>query len=423
MTLPICHCFRWRYIFPAIIILSVIFFFDTFPPSGNTELKAKLGVIENKLYPVNMTNGKATETANRKFYDSETLPGFKDEWNIAELCAWGYEPKETWHRHFQSIFYKYNMTWTEKSFPELKCNATFKPTLTENMDVISSYPFDIPEKYLDELSLNKKGIDELSKPADDPIKYPVFVTACSSIHYTESQGLIQTYHQLLRVHPDLKMIYYDLGLTSEQRNELKKYCMCEVRTFDARKYPSHVAARMGYAWKPVIIQTVLKEYDLVMWMDASIRYNGNPLDEVSLRTRQRGVQGMHGLAAIFTRTSKKSFEYLKETPCLYNFPEVEAGWLSISRNRFTLEFVMKPWVSCALAYNCMVYRGSDRNLTCSGRQTYHKCHRFDQSILGIIVNRLFHEQRRVVEFDVAPILSLNRGHHPKYFEELKKLTV
>ncbi|XP_021349207.1 uncharacterized protein LOC110447687 [Mizuhopecten yessoensis] len=398
-------------------VTLILFFLIEFPPRFQNE-KTDDVIGSMGLYSSTIVEVKETEI--NIYEDPNFVPDFTENLDLVKLSAWGYEPKETWHQHYQDLFRKYNMNWTSKSYPEMKCDEHFKESLVENMDVISNYPLNVPEKYLQELFLDERGIAELSKPVPNPMKYPVFVTAASSNHYRESQGMIKSYHQLLEIHPDLKMIYFDIGLTDTQRTELSKYCKCEVRTYEVGKYPPHAADKRGFAWKPVLIQTVLKEYDLVMWMDASVIYEGTSLDEVSLRTRQRGIQAMHGASAVCERTAKNSFDFLKEKPCLFNLPEVEATWIVISRNRFTLEYIMKPWVSCGLSYNCMAFKGSDFYLGCLGSRKFHRCHRFDQSILGIIVNRLFQEKRRVVEFDVAPILHIQRNAHTNYFEQLKK---
>lgn len=382
------------------LVVLTVWVLSTFYDDGG------IHIAKCAIHTINVTT--VAKQIQIQYDPTEEQDRFKDHLEIAKLCTWGNEPKASWQQHFHNIFHKYNMTLTGKSYPELKCNATFKPTLMENMDVVLNYQFDISDTHLERLSLDKKGIDELSKPVANPRKYPILVTASSSNHYRESQGLIQTYHKLLTVHPELEMIFYDIGLTCDQRQELMKYCKCEVRTFEVEKYPTHVSEKRGYAWKPVIIQTVLKEYDFVMWVDASIRFKRKPLDEVSLLARQRGIQTMHSGGAICQMTSKISFEYLGETPCLFNLPEIQGGWMLISRNRFTLEYIMKPWASCGLSYNCMVYDNSLGNLYCKSRQTYHDCHRFDQSILGIVLSRLFNQQRHIVDFNVSSIFSIVR---------------
>ncbi|XP_069108310.1 uncharacterized protein [Argopecten irradians] len=405
--------------------IILLFFLFEFPPKFQKDITDE---VNDSLRSSAEVIAKAKKSVSSKlemnmYEDPNFVPDFTEDLDLVKLSEWGYKPKNTWHQHFQNLFRKYNMNWTRNSYSDIKCDEQFKETLDENMEVISKYPLNVPEKYLKDLSLDELGIEELSKPELNPRKYPVFVTAASSNHYKESQGMIKTYHKLLKIHPDLKLIYFDIGLTDAEITELKKYCKCEVRKYESEKYPPHCANKGGFAWKPIIIQTVLQEYDLVMWMDSSVLYEGTPLDEVSLRTRQRGIQAMHGAGAVCERTTKKSFDYLREKPCLFNLPEVEATWIVISRNRFTLEYVMKPWVSCGLSYNCMEFKNSQLYKGCMGFSKFHKCHRFDQSILGIIINRLFHEQRRVVEFDVAPILHLKRYSTYDYFEALKKQEV
>lgn len=54
--------------------------------------------------------------------------------------------------------------------------------------------------------------------------FPVIVTAANSGFYGVSQGLLQTVYQiLLPKYKDLKVIYYDMGLNSDQHNQVSKF--------------------------------------------------------------------------------------------------------------------------------------------------------------------------------------------------------
>ncbi|XP_060075562.1 uncharacterized protein LOC132555229 [Ylistrum balloti] len=257
-----------------------------------------------------------------------------------------FQQETNWAEYYDDIFRKYNIPVMKKAFPKVPCDAK-NTTLTENMDIVSKYQFTVPQKYLQRLSLDQNGIDRLSKAVLNPAKYPIFVTAASSNHYGESIAMINNYHKLLNVHPELKMIYFDIGLSAEQHKKMKLYCKCEMRSFDFDLYPKHTKEKMGYTWKPIIVQTVLKDHDFVFWMDASVRFNGRPLDELRRLARERGLQFIPGSGAVMQRTSKLTFDFFKEKPCVFNFPETTATTFVISRNRFTLEYFMKPWVSCA----------------------------------------------------------------------------
>ncbi|XP_021347558.1 uncharacterized protein LOC110446630 [Mizuhopecten yessoensis] len=319
-----------------------------------------------------------------------------------------YQHKINWSEYYESIFQNSHVKLLQKSYPGVTCN-TKNTTFIENMDIVASYKFNVSSKYLQDLSLDQSGVDRLSTPLTQPAKYPTFVTAASSNHYKESIAMINNYHRLLGVHPDLKMIYFDIGLSAQQHSEMKEYCKCEMQTFDFGKYPKHVANLKAYTWKPIIIQTVLKDHDFVLWMDASIRFIGKPLDMLFRLARQRGLQFFPGGGAVMQRTSEITFKFLNETPCMFNFPEAEATTFVISRNRFTMEYFMKPLVLCALSWNCMTYQNSNADLHCPGKRKVHDCHRFDQTMMGILTTRLFREKRRLVQFDLKPVHTVKRG--------------
>ena len=109
---------------------------------------------------------------------------------------------------------------------------------------------------------------------------------------------------------------------------MHKYCKCEVRTFEFDQYPDRVKDLKGYTWKPIIIQIMLREYNFIIWNDASARYNGKQygLEKVFKDTRKHELQIMGGgMSSITSRISKNTFEVLKEYPFIFsNYVEIHA---------------------------------------------------------------------------------------------------
>ena len=52
------------------------------------------------------------------------------------------------------------------------------------------------------------------------------------------------------------------------------------RKFDLNAYPEHVRDLQNYAWKPLIIQGMLSEFDGKMWFDSSVKFLGNLANNV-----------------------------------------------------------------------------------------------------------------------------------------------
>ena len=98
------------------------------------------------------------------------------------------------------------------------------------------------------------------------------VTGCSSNHYGELRPHIEDFRKSL---PGTKCFFYDLGLSDEQINEVKNMPDLMYRKFDFNAYPEHVRNLQSYAWKPLIIQEMLSEFDGTMWFDSSVRFLGN----------------------------------------------------------------------------------------------------------------------------------------------------
>ena len=133
---------------------------------------------------------------------------------------------------------------------------------------------------------------------------------------------------------------------------------------------------------------VLKVHRFVVWMDASVRFKSKDLDKIFDHSRTVGVQAAVGFGPIAARTSEKTFKFLQESPCVFrDIKEFEATFIIIYANDFILQYFMIPWVSCALTEQCMAPVDL---IGCHNDHVYFDCHRFDQSILSILMTRLFH---------------------------------
>ena len=277
-----------------------------------------------------------------------------------------------------------------------QCNSFHKKT-EDNFCVVLNYQLDINQDLQKSLKLDTEGIDSSDnvKPA-----MPVLVTGASQNHFDEAQALFENIHlRLLFKYRNLKIIFYDLGLNSHSRKLLQKHCKCEVRTFDFKEYPRHVSALLTYTWKPIIIQLVLIEYSSVIWIDASIRFINPNFESFFFNSTDVGIKVLPGRGSIAHRTQLETFDYLGEDPCLFDVPELETGVVMLIRNKFTLRYIMLPWVSCALTLGCMTHPCSTwlHSGACTTKSpACGCCHRFDQSVLGIILTRLFHNKRQTL---------------------------
>ena len=102
---------------------------------------------------------------------------------------------------------------------------------------------------------------------------------------------------------------------------------------------------------------------------------------------------IQGDGSISVRTHSRFFDTLLKNQCLLNYPEVKAGVMLITRSCLTLTYIMRPWVSCALQYGYMDCPDAKNDFCNKSKRKLSSCHSFDQSVLGIILTRLFNDRR------------------------------
>ena len=241
----------------------------------------------------------------------------------------------------------------------------------------------------------------MNTPLDSPIiqdllKRLVAVTAYSNSHFVEGKATIASIPKYL---PQTKILLYDIGLTAEQRSIASKYCNVEVRTFQWDKYPKHVRNLQTYAWKPLMVQEVSQEYDVIMYGDSSLRVISPHIEKALTRLLEFPFLDASPIIIfpIVSFTHDKTLDYLNFPPSRQHMAKwgtLQAGcWLMLA-NDIMKQKVIRPWVDCALHPECIAPAGA----TVTGCRftdlkyndgRYIGCHRFDQSALNIILAREF----------------------------------
>ena len=119
-------------------------------------------------------------------------------------------------------------------------------------------------------------------------------------------------------YPNLKLVVYNKGLSKLHVVTLQKMCNCDVRHFPFETYPVHTRHSRCFAWKPIIIQTVLHEHDFIMCLDTSIRLRN--VDPYFQKAKRYEIQVIQGLGSISVRTHSRLFDTLLENQCLFQLP-------------------------------------------------------------------------------------------------------
>ena len=222
----------------------------------------------------------------------------------------------------------------------------------------------------------------------------VVATGFSSNHYTEAQSMIGSVQVMM---PKAKLLVYDLGMTSHQRDAVSRMCGVELRTFNFTKYPKHVHTLTKYAWKPLIVHELSKRFELVVWGDASVRIL-KPLQEYILQFLLDvpvPFVGTRNYMITVQMTHSGTLKYLNVTrQSMRGLSTIQGGawilWLTDQTKR-----LLDSWVDCALHEECIAPSGAE--LCSCGNRPFHArrevsycgCHRFDQSALNAILVREF----------------------------------
>ena len=242
----------------------------------------------------------------------------------------------------------------------------------------------------------------------------VIVSSISSNHFSEATDMILSVQRYM---PNTRLIVYSLGLNDEETSLLKSYCNVELRVFEFNKYPRLQFNLRTFTWKPLVVQEVSQEYEVVLYFDSSVRLT-NTIDEKVLNhlisTSPAFIAGpwwgnrcYKSNAPIVSFTHDETLKYLFPVKSqdivslrkeLSVWGHLQAGCWLMWLNSNIKKKVLKNWVDCALREECMAPKqanidGCTANLMFSGYVAsdgkYIGCHRYDQSVLNLILYREF----------------------------------
>ena len=241
------------------------------------------------------------------------------------------------------------------------------------------------------------------------------VAAISGNHFEEIKDMIRSVQLNI---PNTKVFVYDLGLTGYQRKSLSEYCHVEVRTFPFSKYPSHFKdLALNEAWKPVIINELSKEYDVIMYGDASMRMLKPAKNNVLPHLLEfpfvpAPATGSHPVISV---TPPEMYKYLglnlTRQQAVKAMPvTIQSTMMLIWVTKTMKEKFLNYWVDCAMHKECMSPKGYKRYTTCNFgmmkqknyQGNYIGCMRC-QSIVNIILYREFgaHVWKKVQHFKLS----------------------
>jgi hypothetical protein len=193
----------------------------------------------------------------------------------------------------------------------------------------------------------------------------MLVTAASSNHFKSAK-------QFIRRANGAPIIFYDIGLTPEEAEEIKSMSV-EYRVFDWTKVPEWgliTSPTAGsYVWKPVIIHEVYSEnHEILIWCDSgNIVYN---LAELENCVRNHVIYSGKSSGSVEDYTHKTCIDAMKIPAEYLKRSMRNAACVGfIGENSLCHQFI-EDWKTYALQYD--VISGSRDN------------HRHDQSILSCL---------------------------------------
>ncbi|XP_050414616.1 uncharacterized protein LOC126828707 [Patella vulgata] len=311
---------------------------------------------------------------------------------------------------------------------DTNCKAYFNATKLSNMKrLLGMKTTPEVEEYLFRFGFPSRTttsgdvyIPDLPDPTIPIPDTPAIVFGISSNHFDEAKASLYSLDTILRpAYPDIKVIIYDIGLNETERQAVRRYGKCELRTFEFDKYPEHIKVLHLCAWKPIIIQEVLNQYGFVMYMDASGRIRSSRFTPTFNFVKETGVifrSVEHLPFFLVNHTFPKTFEYFQEKPCLFHkIKEAGATFGLVVKNNLYSYAIMRSWLTCALQRYCIMPEGTEQRLRCPFDVfKYHKCHREDQSALGIAISMIYHYPEPQ-PYLAEEIYYINRDKKSDYF--------
>ena len=189
---------------------------------------------------------------------------------------------------------------------------------------------------------------------------------------------------------DFNLYIYDLGLSNESLNNLKRFNKIIVKKFDFSKYPSYFNIKIcagEYAWKPVIINEVANETSgYLIWFDA-----GNKIDNLSSFNRMIKHLESNKIYSPRSNSTIKEWTY-SEVLEVFNLKNDEDALNFVGRNGAIFGFNLNfPDVKEFLEFFSK-YAQDKKYIAPEGSNRTN--HRQDQSLFTILFY-LFHKKHNI----------------------------
>ena len=147
---------------------------------------------------------------------------------------------------------------------------------------------------------------------------------------------------------------------------------------------------------------MLQKYQFILWMDSSIQIQTSDLNYLFRKAKEKGVMAKYNHFLLASHTIEDTFKFLQETPCVFRDSHEFSTSLVLfhSGNDIIRNYLIKPWVACALIEDCQRTHHDELKLfPCKSHVHYHACHRYDQSVFSLLLYRIFSKNYK--DFDIG----------------------
>lgn len=208
---------------------------------------------------------------------------------------------------------------------------------------------------------------------------PVIVSAASAEYF---RCLVQLALSVERTQPRgaVRCVGYDLGFTQRQRRYFEaRFSRWELRTFDFRRYPPHLAVRERLvntnAWKPVIVRDVLAESEApLLWLDSATVVLAS-LQPVFAHVERTGLYTPFGGASSLAElTHPATLAALHVDARIARERQRASGVFGANPRSEAARELAAAWARACLDPRVAIPPGAD-----------HRAHRFDQSVLNALL--------------------------------------
>ncbi|PIC54199.1 hypothetical protein B9Z55_003551 [Caenorhabditis nigoni] len=214
-----------------------------------------------------------------------------------------------------------------------------------------------------------------------------------------------------------KIILYNLGIAQDNLKLLEENsCHLEIRNFNFSNFPPSMTQLKSYRWKSIVIAQVLRDYGSLWYLDSSVIFE------------KSNVSHVYDLVNCYGKVRKryKVYKYFPTNPGELKKEKAkmyDAGFVFAVNTRQTMMNIVKWYFLCALEEDCMAPKSAV--LGCQfvdddRFRTYAGCHRYDQSIINLVLANQFWYDRRYYVSQIVDFFHIDRAGTSGNFQDHMK---